>query len=164
LRNHVLASLLAACFCLATPLGAQNEGKFIQAELQTPIKAKRAKPGERVKAKTVGSVTLPNGVKVSAGETVFGEVTAAEANSVSIVFDQIEIDGKKTPMKLFVRAAMMPGGDPAKQGEAVPVGAVIGMDGVTLQTDDGPRHATKFQSSGKELQLKTGLQLMLGAE
>jgi hypothetical protein len=40
-------------------------------------------------------------------------------------------------------------------------GAVIGMAGVTLEVDEGPQHASKFASSEKELQLKSGLQLML---
>ena len=42
-------------------------------------------------------------------------------------------------------------------------GLVIGMPGVTLEVDDGPQHASKFVSAGKELQLKSGLQLMLAA-
>lgn len=40
-------------------------------------------------------------------------------------------------------------------------GLVIGMPGVTLAVDEGPQNASKFVSAGKELQLKSGLQLML---
>ena len=40
-------------------------------------------------------------------------------------------------------------------------GMVIGLPGVTLEVDDGPQHASKFVSAGKELQLKSGLQFML---
>jgi hypothetical protein len=44
---------------------------------------------------------------------------------------------------------------------AAQAGSVIGMPGVALQVDDSPQHASKFESSGKELQLKQGLQFML---
>jgi hypothetical protein len=45
---------------------------------------------------------------------------------------------------------------------AAQTGTVIGMPGVTLEVDEGPQHASKFAtSSDKELQLKSGLQLML---
>jgi hypothetical protein len=44
---------------------------------------------------------------------------------------------------------------------AAQAGSVIGMPDVTLQVDDSPQHASKFESSGKELQLKQGLQFML---
>ena len=130
--------------------------------METSIKAKKAKPGDPVKAKVTASVTLPGGLKVSRGANIFGEVKSADANSLAIAFDQVEIDGEKKPMKLSIRAAMMPGGDPGKQGEAAQAGAVIGLKGVTLDVDDGPEHASKFESAGKELQLRAGLQVMLG--
>jgi len=41
-------------------------------------------------------------------------------------------------------------------------GLVIGMPGIALEIDESPQHGSKFVSSGKELQLKSGLQLMLG--
>jgi hypothetical protein len=40
-------------------------------------------------------------------------------------------------------------------------GLLIGMPGVTLEVDEGPERASKFVSSAKELELKSGLQLML---
>ncbi len=46
-------------------------------------------------------------------------------------------------------------------GVAAHTGSVIGMPGVTLEVDDGPQRASKFVSADKELQLKSGLQLML---
>ena len=46
-------------------------------------------------------------------------------------------------------------------GVAGHTGSIIGMPGVTLEVDDGPQHASKFVSADKELQLKSGLQLML---
>ncbi len=44
---------------------------------------------------------------------------------------------------------------------AAHTGLIIGMPGVTLEVDEGPRRASKFVSTDKELQLKSGLQLML---
>ena len=59
---------------------------------------------------------------------------------------------------------MMPSGPQNNvDGVAAKAGSVIGMPGVTLQVDDSAQHASKFVSSGKELQLKQGLQFMLAA-
>jgi len=44
---------------------------------------------------------------------------------------------------------------------AAHTGSIIGMPGVTLDVDEGPQRASKFVSADKELQLKSGLQLML---
>jgi len=38
------------------------------------------------------------------------------------------------------------------------------MPGVALDVDKGPQHASKFVAADKELQLKSGLQLMLAVE
>jgi hypothetical protein len=44
---------------------------------------------------------------------------------------------------------------------AAHTGSVIGLPGVTLQIDDGPEAVTTFVSAKKNLQLDSGLQLML---
>jgi hypothetical protein len=44
---------------------------------------------------------------------------------------------------------------------AAHTGSVIGLPGVTLQIDDGPEGVTTFVSAKKNLQLDSGLQLML---
>jgi hypothetical protein len=172
---------IVAAGCLPLSSLAQHSKQFVQAELLKTIKAKSAK----------------------------GEVRAADPNSLSISFEQVELSGKKTPLSLSIRAAMMPGGPQKSSGDAgnspldaatpnahpikggtaqlsdktqnaaqnaatgsgevsqpgravaAQTGSVIGMPGVTLQVDDSPQHASKFESSGKELQLKQGLQLML---
>jgi len=156
-----IAILAAACLPLSSL--AQHK-QFIQAELLKTIKAKTAKPGDAVKARTANAVTLPGGVSVPEGTILLGEVRAADTNSVSISFEQAELGGKKTPLSLSIRAAMLPGGPQNNvDGVAAQTGAVIGMPGVTLQVDESPRHASKFVSGGKELQLKQGLQLMLAA-
>jgi len=154
-------------------------------------------------------VVLPGGVTIAEGTILLGEVRAADPTSLSISFEQAELNGKKTQISLSIRAAMMPGGPQKSPGDAgntplgvatpnahpikggtaqlsdktqnaaqnattgdggasqpgrpvaAQTGSVIGMPGVTLQVDDSPQHASKFESSGKELQLKQGLQLML---
>ncbi|HUE20310.1 MAG TPA: hypothetical protein VMQ86_01425 [Bryobacteraceae bacterium] len=145
------------------PLSSLAQHKqFIQAELLKTVKAKSAKPGDPVRARAVNAVSLPGGVAISEGATLLGEVRAADLNSLSISFEQLEVSGKKTPLALSIRAAMMPGGPQNNvDGVAAQTGAVIGLPGVTLKVDDSPQHASKFESSGKELQLKQGLQFML---
>jgi hypothetical protein len=159
-----LVVFCAAVFCIPVPSWSQASGRFVQAELHTAITAKTAKVGDPVKAAAFTSVTLPNGVKIARGAEIFGQVRAVDANSIAISFDEVEVDGKKTPLSLSIRGAMMPGGDPSKPAPdtAAHAGSVIGMTGITLEVDDSPQHASKFESTGKKLQLKPGLQLMLG--
>jgi len=192
---------------LALSSVAQHSKQFVQAELLKTIKAKSAKVGDPVRARAVSAVLLPGGVAISEGTILIGEVRSADSNALSISFDEAELSGKKTPLSLSIRAALMPGGPqkssggasvdaaapnvhPMKGGPATPVpvttqnatataspdsggvaqpgrsvaaqaGSVIGMPDVTLQVDDSPQHASKFETSGKELQLKQGLQFML---
>ena len=161
--------------CVA-PSWAQHK-QFVQAELLKTIKGKNAKPGDPVKARTVKAADLPGGVRLPEGATLLGQVRAAEANSLTIVFDHAQIKGSDTPLTLSIRAAMLPGGPQISAGAAgstnasssgtqqssvaAQAGTVIGMPGVTLQVDVSPDHAAKFDTTGKDLQLKQGLQLML---
>lgn len=204
-----LAVGVAAALC-AMPLGfAQGSKHFIQVELLKTIKVKKAKVGDVVKARAVQAVVLPGGVTIPEGTMIEGEVHAVDEKSLAISFDQADIKGKTTALKLSIRGAMMPGEAPMRSGDssapmatstpgnrpmqgaptsvgertkdaaqtttgssapetgpvravAAQTGTVIGMPGVTLEVDEGPQHASKFTTSGdKELQLKSGLQLML---
>jgi len=194
---------VVAVLCSLQVAPAQGSKQFIQAELLKTIKAKKAKVGDVVKARPVRAVTLPNGFTIPDDATLLGEVRAVDEKSLAISFDQVEIKGKTTPVKLSIRSAMMPnqekaarrpgdattsldaatpgdrpmrGGvpragkvteseppDAAQPGAPVAAhtGSVIGMPGVTLDVDEGPQRASKFASADKELQLKSGLQLML---
>jgi len=204
-----LGVIVVAAGCLPFSSWPQHPKQFLQAELVKTIKAKSAKVGDPVKARAVNALLLPGGVTIPEGTILLGEVRAADPNSLSISFEQAELNGKKTPLSLSIRAAMMPGGPQQSSGDAgntpldvatpnahpikggtaqlsdktqnasrnattgdggasqlgrpvaAQTGSVIGMPGVTLQVDDSPQHASKFESSGKELQLKQGLQLML---
>lgn len=201
-RNWLLGGFVVA-LCGLQMASAQGSKQFIQAELLKTIKAKKAKVGDVVKARPVQAVTLPNGFTIPQDSTLLGEVRAVDEKSLAISFDQAEIQGKTTPVKLSIRSAMMPnqeagatrpgdsstsldaatpGNRPIHGGVAAPgkvtetepqstthsgagvaaqTGSVIGMPGVTLDIDEGPQRASKFVSADKELQLKSGLQMML---
>ncbi len=155
-----LTAVLVASFSQPVGAWAQAPGSFIQAELQTAIKAKRAKVGDTVKARVVNAVPLPDGTLISTGTILLGEIRASEPNSISISFDWMEKDDQKTKLLLSIRAAMMPGG-PRSETKSAQTGSVIGMPGVSLEIDEGPQHASKFGSASKDFQLKQGMQLML---
>jgi hypothetical protein len=55
-----------------------------------------------------------------------------------------------------------PGTPSPSNAYAAHSGSVIGMSGVTLQIDEDGRQPTKFESNAPNLELKPGLQLMLG--
>jgi hypothetical protein len=159
--KYLLCAMLAFGFS-PLPSLAQHSKQFIQAELLKTIKAKSAKAGDVVKARTVNAVILPGGVTLPEGTILLGGVRAASPASLAISFEQAELAGKKTPVNLSIRAAMMPNGPPSNSSAVVAqTGSIIGMPGVTLQVDDSPQHASKFESSGKDLQLRQGLALML---
>lgn len=132
---------------LALTVWAQDQTKFVQAELLNTVKVKKAKVGDQVKAKMAG------------GAVVLGQVRKVEANSIAISFDTLEEDGKKSPHPMSIRAAMLPGG--ATAPTVAQVGSVIGMPGVKLEIDESPQHASRFVSDTKDFQLKQGLLLML---
>ena len=157
-----LEILLAAGICFPL-LCLPQTSRFVQAELTTAINVKSIKVGEVVKAAAIQTVTLPKGGTIIRGAVILGQVRAVSADSVAISFDEAEVDGKKVPISLSIQAAMAPGGDSAKasQNTKAQPGAVIGMPGVTLQVDESPQHASRFESSAKKFQLKPGLQLML---
>ena len=163
LKNRTLVLALAMGVYLPAISWPQEPAKFVQVQLLTSLNTKSANVGDAVKASVYTATTLADGGKMARGAEVYGQVRSVDANSISISFDEAEVNGKKAPLKLSIQGAMMPGGDSSKpdknaQGSA---GLVVGMPGVTLQVDDGPQHASKFETSGKKLQLKSGLQLML---
>jgi hypothetical protein len=154
-----MKTCLLAVFFAAGFAPAQTSGRFVQAELLTGIKTKTAAVGDAVKARVASSANLPNGTMLPRNTEIFGQVRAVDANSVAISFDRIDLDGKPVPLHLSIRAAMAPD---TGQNTPAQAGSVIGLRGVTLEVDDGPQHASKFRAEGKNLQLKPGLQLMLG--
>lgn len=159
-----LPGLLLA-LCASQTASAQGAKHFLQAELLKTIKARKAAAGDPVKARAAQALVLTGGVAIPEGSMLLGEIRAADEKSLAISFDQVEIKGKTTPVKLSIRGAMMPEqatpAGRAPSSAAGQTGQVIGMPGVTLEVDNGPQHASKFTSADKDLQLKSGLQLML---
>src|SRR6202042_335257 len=93
---------------LTTCLLANAQSRFIQAELVSGIRTKNAKGGDSVRARTTADATLANGTTIPKGSTLLGELRSAEPNAVSVSFDAWQNGGKKTPLKLSIRAVMMP--------------------------------------------------------
>jgi hypothetical protein len=207
-------ALLMSAFAI-WPVSAQSDVPHVQVELLSNVKTKKAKVGDKIKAKTASPLTLSDGTAVPVATPVNGQVREVEADSggkssVVISFDQVEIDGKKRTVPFLIRAAMLAGGGsaPAQDGNAISpaevhrerpmagrsptvqdasdvqihapsarstpdqpahsgpymaaqTGSVIGMPGVVLQVDEDGGHPSKFISASPNLELKSGLQLML---
>jgi len=107
----LIAFLLPAAF---TQTDVTASTPHVTAELENNIKAKKAKPGDKVKAKTISPLTLADGTSIPVASEIYGHVTAvtndANGSSLAIAFDQLEIKNKKTPVNFSIRAAMSPGG------------------------------------------------------
>jgi hypothetical protein len=108
---------------------------------------------------SIRAALMPGGPRKSVGGN--GGVDAAAPNVHPMN------GGPATPVPVTTQQAA-PNARPDSGGVVQPgrpvaaqAGSVIGMPGVALQVDDSPQHASKFESSGKELQLKQGLQFML---
>jgi hypothetical protein len=111
----------AAALCVPNGMWAQAPKRFMQVELLKTIKGKKAKAGDAVKARAVQAVILPGGVTIPEGTTLVGEVREADEKSVAISFDAAELKGKTTPVKLSIRAAMMPGAAPMRDAGDSPL-------------------------------------------
>ncbi len=112
---------IAVCLILAAiPAAAQPARVHVQVELVSAVKTKKAKVGDKVKAKTASPLILPDGTSVPATSPITGTIRDVSADSggksfVAISFDQVEVFGDKKPAAFFVQAAMMPGGAAAQR-------------------------------------------------
>jgi hypothetical protein len=102
--------LLALLTLLATAASAQTSIQHIQAQLGTAVKLKKAKPGDKLKATTVASVTLANGTAIPSGSLVLGHVLQADASSLTVSFDTANVDGRKIPLNITLVAIAKIGG------------------------------------------------------
>jgi hypothetical protein len=204
-----------------------SQGRALQVELTNTIRAKNAKVGDVVTARTVTALILPNQVVIPQGSKVIGYVTQASSGvasrnaAIAIQFDKFELRKQQTLRADFSihsgamhqRAAQPAAPDdefaepeprpstttapdtqrPARmtlggttnstdtqskmaqpsvkaqndgsRGDmrAAARGTLIGMPGVALRLDETSGAAT-FVSTNRKLELKSGLQLMLGVE
>jgi hypothetical protein len=98
----------------AAPPATRSE--TLQIELTNTIRAKNAKVGDIVKARTVTALVLPNQTVVPENAKLIGRVCAAnpepsDANgaAIAIVFDEMRVrNGKKLQLNLSIQAAMLP--------------------------------------------------------
>lgn len=86
----------------------------MDATLERPVDARRAKPGDEVTAKTNESFTTASGATIPRGSRLVGRVTEARAHSrgetagasqLGIVFEKAELpDGREVPMQATIHA------------------------------------------------------------
>lgn len=97
-----------------SPPAARSE--TLQIELTSTIRAKKAKVGDAVKARSVTALILPNQIVVPEGAKLIGHVTMTNPGSrdangaaIGIVFDEVQArKGKKLGLNLSIQAGMMP--------------------------------------------------------
>jgi hypothetical protein len=88
-------------FLFALALGfAQGPIQHIQAELHTSVKVAKAKVGDTLKAQTVAAVQLAGGRNVPAGSQVFGRILSVDKDTITVVFDEVSVDGKRQPIAI----------------------------------------------------------------
>ena len=109
---------------------------------------------------SIRAAMMPGGPQKSSGDAGNSPLDAATPNAHPIKGETAQLSDKTQNAAQNASAGSAGVSQPGRV-VAAQTGSVIGMPGVTLQVDDSPQHASKFESSGKELQLKQGLQLML---
>jgi hypothetical protein len=98
---------------------------FVQAELISPVRTKKAKVGDSVTAQTITPLVLGDGTVVPAGSKVLGHVreveskaTDSHSSSLAISFEQIEVKkGQILPLNLAIQAAVA-GPPPVTTGQS----------------------------------------------
>lgn len=114
-----MRNVLITCtvFALSAVLAAQIHiavGTVIPVILSSSLDAKNCKPGQRVTATIAQDVPLHNGAPIKAGTRILGEILAAtqaqnsQPATIALRFNQIEIDGQRTPLSTDLRALASP--------------------------------------------------------
>jgi hypothetical protein len=83
------------------------------------------------------------------------------SRSASGVADAQPLSGRAYSAKDDSTGIMTSGGQTPGKGTEAHTGSVIGLSGVTLAVEDGPNAVSTFTSAKKNLQLDSGLQLIL---
>jgi len=163
---------------------------FFKIELTKSLDSKKLKAGDEVEAKLTSGIVTTDGVSIPSGTKVIGHVTEAKARSnhdsestLGVVFDKIvRRGGEDTPIKSVIQAAAPnpnSGANPsggvgysglneATQKNSLPTGTnqsvpvlneesrgVLGIKNLQLGANG------VFISSGKEVKLDSGVQLLL---
>jgi hypothetical protein len=163
---------------------------FFKIELTKSLDSKKLKAGDEVEAKLTSGIVTTDGVSIPSGTKVIGHITEAKARSnhdsestLGIVFDKIvRRGGEDTPIKSVIQAAApnpnsganssggvgYSGLNEAAQKNSLPTGTnqsvpvlneqsrgVLGIKNLQLGSEG------VFISSGKEVKLDSGIQLLL---
>ncbi len=106
-------SILAAVLGLLAPAAlAQNVpvGTVIPIMLTMTLDSSKARPGDRITAKTMEDVPLPTGERIPEGSKVFGHVAEVQLHNgdspalLSLQFDKIVFHGHEVAVRANVRA------------------------------------------------------------
>jgi hypothetical protein len=113
MRLSVIVALLTA-YLYAQP----SSNIHIQAQLNSSLKLKKARVGDKLKAETVSQVTLANGTTIPTGSAILGEIKSVDAGFVTVAFNAVSMDGKRMPLDITLVAAALIGGKEDKPGNA----------------------------------------------
>lgn len=143
-RFRYVVSILLAILTAAGSSTAQeprrssgNKAQTLQVELTSTIKAKKAKAGDLVKARTVTALVLPGQLVIPERTKVIGHVTQATPGAsggnavVAIAFDRFELRKQSLPANFVVRSGALrdatakaaPAYDDAGDAEFPPTGS-----------------------------------------
>ena len=102
--------LAAALLCSATTLAAQNlpAGTALPVMLNSTLKSKDTKAGERIEGKLMQQLLLPSGLKIKSGSHVTGHVVSDDLTGavwhITLMFDSLQDEGRTIPLNVAVLA------------------------------------------------------------
>jgi hypothetical protein len=116
------AAVLLAGLLASVPANGQSSilpptrSETLQVELTNTIRAKKAKVGDAVKARTVTALILPNQTVVPEGSKLTGHVCVANSErsdtnptAIGIAFDEVQVKkGAKLRLNFSIRAGALP--------------------------------------------------------
>jgi hypothetical protein len=120
----------------ATSNTTVDVGTELDVRLQTPLSSKTSKVEDRFEATTLVDLTKNGRVLIPAGSLVRGLVSGVEdagrldrKGRISVMFEQIQVDGRNHPFRATVTKALESEGfegEVGKIGAGAGVGAIIG--------------------------------------
>ncbi len=103
--------VLVFALMFAAHLSAQEAippGTILPVQLNSALRSDKSKPGEKISARIMQDVPLPNGAKIRAGSKVLGRVTAvrpaANGAEIAMRFDELAMGKRRIPVTTDLRA------------------------------------------------------------
>lgn len=106
----LLLKLAAVLLCSATMLPAQSipAGTAIPIMLNSTLKSKDSKVGERIEGRLMQEILLQSGVKIKSGSHVTGHVVSDDASGsvwrITVMFDSLQDQGRTIPLNVGLRS------------------------------------------------------------